>query len=108
MPTVIDLLPPELWRYVSQIPPIWLINAVFAAWLWLCLYVAYYGTRRGLGHEKYKGQWYNGDQLQLLKQELYSGVRAGRIPDSQTMAFLDRHVYGKESEIRRLNGNGWL
>lgn len=108
MQYVLDLLPPEFWRYLDQIPPFWLINTAFALWLWLCLWVGYYGIRRGLGHERFKGQWYNAEQLQLLKQELYSGVREGRLPDSQTMAFLDRHIYGKENELRRINGNGWL
>lgn len=108
MQIILDLLPPALLRYVSQIPPVWVINVVFALWLWLWCYVAVYGIRRYLGHEKFKGQWYNARQIQLLKEELYSGVRAGRLPDSKTMAFLDRHVYGKDSEIRRINGNGWL
>lgn len=108
MQFIIDLLPPEFWLYAAKVPFIWYVHTAFACWLMLCAYAFQYGIRRYLGHEKFKGRWYNASQIQLLKQELYEGVRQGRIPDSQTMAFLDRHIYGKESEIRRLNGNGWL
>lgn len=108
MQSIYDALPPVFWRYFDQIPPMWWINTAFVLWLALCLWVIHYGTRRALGHERFKGQWYNAKQLQALKQELYTGVREGRLPDSQTMAFLDRHIYGKENALRRVNGNDWL
>ena len=58
--------------------------------------------------ERFKGKWYTVEALHRLKQELYSGVREGRLPDSETMAFLDKHIYGKENKLRRLSGNDWL
>lgn len=68
----------------------------------------YYSFRRALGHEKFKGRWFRPDDLQNLKQELYSGVLAGRLPDAETMRFLDKHIYGKESKFRRMSGTDWL
>jgi len=64
--------------------------------------------RGAFGYEKFKGHWYGPEDVQKLKQELYSGVREGRIPDAETMRFLDRHIYGKESNLRRMSGTGWL
>jgi len=107
MQTTYAAVSTEILRQLAQMP-IWVIDAAYVVFVLLCIWASYYGYRRGLGHERFKGQWYSARQLQMLKQELYSGVREGRLPDSQTMAFLDRHVYGKESELRRLNGNGWL
>lgn len=108
MQIIYEAIPPELWRYLVRVPFVWWINAAFVLWTFICLWAIYYGTRRYLGHERFKGQWYNARQLQALKQELYSGVREGRLPDSQMMAFLDRHIYGKKNALRSINGNGWL
>ena len=68
----------------------------------------FYFFRLGFGWEKFKGRWYGPEDVQKLKQELYAGVRGGRLPDAETMAFLDKHIYGKESEFRRMSGKGWL
>jgi hypothetical protein len=111
MNRILDFLPDQLLPYIHQVPLVWWLyaaNFLFLALSIFCLWVVYYSFRRALGHEKFKGNWYTPSTLQKLKQELYSGVRDGRLPDSETMAFLDRHIYGKESELRRLSGNGWL
>lgn len=73
-----------------------------------CAWITYYCFRRGFGYEKFKGEWYGPEDLQKLKQELYSGVREGRLPDAETMRFLDKHVYGKVSKLRQISGTGWL
>lgn len=62
-----------------------------------------YGLLRALGWRRYQGSWYSPDQFQLIVQELYSGVRAGRVPDYETMKLLDEYVYGRKgSQIRNL------
>ena len=98
----------EVPKYLATVPLIWWINASFGLFSCLCLWAIYYCVRRALGHEKFKGKWYTAETLHQLKQELYSGVREGRLPDSETMAFLDKHIYGKENKLRRLSGNDWL
>lgn len=111
MDILLDYIPAWALPYLGMITPLqwWyagnatlLLAIVFAAWF------AYYCFRRGLGYEKFKGEWYGRDDLERLKQELYSGVLDGRLPDRETMAFLDRHIYGRESGFRRLSGTGWL
>lgn len=97
--------------YYRQIPSEWLwcaINVAFGLLFFVGFYLFYYCVRRGLGHEKFKGTWYRPDQLQKLKQVLYEGIREGRLPDRETMRFLDRHIYGKEQELRKINGTNWL
>lgn len=101
----------QVLSYWHQLPPQavnYAIHAGIAVGMLFLAYFTYYAFRRGFGHERFKGRWYAGETLQALKQELYSGVRDGRIPDSETMRFLDRHVYGRESAMRKLNGNGWM
>jgi hypothetical protein len=108
---ILGILPESLLHYVRQIPPLWwwyTVNAVVLSLLAAALWFAYYCFRRAFGHEKFKGRWYGTEDMQKLKQELYSGVREGRLPDTETMAFLDKHVYGKESKLRRMSGTGWL
>lgn len=81
----------------------WGVNAAFAVGLLLLSYFSYYCFRRGLGHRRFKGRWYHADAYQTLIQELYSGVREGRLPDYETMRVLDRHIYGRSgSRIRSL------
>lgn len=94
------MVTPEQWRYAG--------HAAFFCLLTGGAWFAFYCFRRGFGWEKFKGQWYGPEDAEKLKQELYSGVRDGRLPDAETMAFLDKHVYGKESEFRRMSGRGWL
>lgn len=111
MPQFFDYLPDSVVFYLSFIPHVWYfyaLNGVFAVFCLACLYMIYYSFRRASGHEKFKGNWYRPAQLQALKQELFDGIKDGRLPDSETMAFLDRHIYGKEREMRKINGNGWL
>lgn len=91
---------PLHWWYAANAA----VLSALAAGVWF----AFYCFRRGFGYEKFKGDWYGPEDLQKLKQELYSGVRDGRLPDAETMAFLDKHVYGKESKFRRMSGTGWL
>lgn len=111
MPQFFDYLPDIVVYYLSFIPRSWYsyaLNSVFFVYASVCLYLIYYSARRAFGHEKFKGDWYRPGQLEALKQELYSGIKDGRLPDSETMAFLDRHIYGKERELRKLSGKGWL
>lgn len=112
MDYVLDRLPVWLLVYWQQLTPgqLWLAaNTLAAACFILVLYFSYYCFRRGLGYTKFKGRWYGAEDTEKLKQELYSGVREGRLPDSETMRFLDRHVYGRKgSEMRNLSGRGWL
>lgn len=35
-------------------------------------------------------------------------VHGWQMPDAETMAFLDKHVYGKESTFRKMSGSSWL
>ena len=111
MNILLAYIPAWAWPYLDLVTPLQWWYAANAALL-LCVvgsaWFAFYCVRRGLGWEKFKGEWYGPDDLQNLKQELYSGVRDGRLPDAETMAFLDKHIYGKESEFRRMSGKGWL
>lgn len=93
---------------VSPITVLYGIQAVVMVAMLFCCWGIYYSFRRAFGHERFKGHWYSPEQFQSLKEELYTGVRNGRLPDSETMALLDRHVYGKVSTLRSWNGNGWL
>jgi hypothetical protein len=93
-------LTPLQWWYVANV----VLLSSIAAGTWL----AFYCFRRWLGWERFKGRWYGPEDAERLKQELWEGVRAGRLPDAETMAYLDQHVYGKESKFRRMSGTGWL
>jgi len=101
----------SIFPALHKVPSIWwhhAMNVLFFIVLLIVFYGAYYSFRRAFGHEKFKGRWYTSQGIHNLKQELYTGVREGRLPDSQTMAFLDKHIYGKTSAMRKLSGNGWL
>lgn len=55
------------------------------------------------GWHRYQGRWVSPEQFQKIVQELYDGVRSGRVPDYETMKILDEYVYGRKgSEIRRM------
>ena len=111
MQYLLNFLPADVLTYVRQVPSIWWWYAANGAFLMFCCasaYFSFYCFRRARGYEKFKGSWYSPESLQNLKQELYSGVRDGRLPDRETMAFLDRHIYGKESQLRKINGKGWI
>lgn len=111
MEALLDYLPPWALNYFYQITPgQWWIaaNVAFFVGCVLASWFAFYCFRRGFGWEKFKGRWYGPEDIQNLKQELYSGVRDGRLPDAETMAFLDKHIYGKESSFRKLSGKGWI
>lgn len=112
MEKMLSFLPAEWLSYYKQIPAQWLFfgfNLLFLVVSAVGLWLAYYSFRRAFGYQRFKGHWYSHDNFEILKQELYSGVRDGRLPDSETMRLLDRHVYGRKgSQLRNINGNGWL
>jgi hypothetical protein len=104
-------IPAWAWAYINKVTPQqwwYAINAAIGLTMFLTLMFSYYCIRRGLGHHKFKGKWFGPADFENLKQELYSGVRDGRLPDSETMRLLDRHVYGSESKFRKMSGSGWL
>ena len=111
MEVLLTYIPAWVWPYLNLVTPLewWYVANI------ICLLLiggggwgALYWFRRALGYEKFKGEWYGPEDAQKLKEELYSGLREGRLPDVETMAFLDKHIYGKESEFRRMSGRGWL
>lgn len=86
-------LTPEQWFYLGYGASVLLMLFGLA--------VAIYGTLRALGWRRYQGTWYSPEQFQFIVQELYSGVRDGRVPDYETMKILDAYVYGRKgSHIR--------
>jgi len=105
-------MPESIAHYARQVPLTWwpyIVNGVFSVMALLCAWTAYYGIRRALGHERFRGSWYSHEQFEALKQEIYTGVREGRLPDSEMMALLDRHVYGRDgTQLRKLSGTDWL
>ena len=83
----------QQWFYVAYTASVLLIVAGIVGTI--------YCTLRALGWRRYQGAWYSPDQFQLIVQELYSGVRDGRVPDFETMKILDEYVYGRRgSQIR--------
>lgn len=101
---MIDYVPMPLLVWLATLPG-WAVRAVldvsFGLFAILCLFIAYYAFRRAAGHRRFKGKWYNADAYAQLIQELYTGVREGRVPDFETMELLDRHIYGKTSALRQ-------
>lgn len=99
-------LPAWALPYVAKITPQqWLIvGNVAAAALFVCgLLLFAYSILRFLGWRRYQGTWVSPDQFEAIVQELYSGVRAGRVPDYKTMQILDEYVYGRKgSNIRKM------
>lgn len=111
MEVILDSLPVWALTYYYQVTPLqwwYAANVALLSSIAAAAWFTFYSFRRWLGWEKFKGRWYSPDDAERLKQELYSGVRDGRLPDAETMAFLDKHVYGKESKFRRMSGTGWL
>lgn len=103
---LLDLLPQSVWPYIQLLSvEQWrMVGQAFCAiWIAAACWFSYYCIRRGLGHRKWHGQWYNPEQLQMLVQELYAGVKDGRVPDHETMVLLDEYIYGRQSDLRRLN-----
>lgn len=104
----LDKLPDIVWTYFYMVPASWwnyALNALVVVFVLICLRFTYYCFRRALGYVKFKGLWYSPEAFHLMKQELYSGVREGRLPDSESMRLLDKHVYGRGgSEIRNILG----
>lgn len=69
----------------------------------LVFLLSVYCLLRGLGWRRYRGRWYSPAKFEFLIQELYSGVREGRVPDFETMRLLDQYVYGRKgSDLRKL------
>ena len=108
MKTSLGLFFDQLLAFFYHLPLLWYVNAGFALFIITVLCGGYRLLRWAAGHTKFKGKWYSPDQFQALKEEIYFGYRNGRLPDSETMAMLDKHIYGKEQELRRINGNDWL
>jgi len=112
MQNVSAYVPDQVLFYYRQIPEQWLFvffNLAFLIFAVVVLWFIYYSFRRAFGYQRFKGDWYSHQQFEILKQELYSGVRDGRLPDSETMRLLDRHIYGRKgSQLRNINGNGWI
>lgn len=66
--------------------------------------LAVYCFARALGYVWYQGRFHSPERWQAIVQELYSGVREGRVPDYETMKILDRYIYGRSgSSLRNLN-----
>ena len=111
MDAIFAYVPAWAYPYINMVTPLqwwYAANVVIGLALLLILFFSYYCIRRGLGHNKFKGKWFGPEDFENLKQELYSGVREGRLPDPETMRMLDKHVYGKESKFRKMSGSGWL
>ena len=96
----IDVLTLQQWWYLANVTII-LAVALGASF-------TYYSFRRGLGYQKFKGHWYSHESFEKLKEELCSGIRDGRLPDSETMSMLDKHVYGMKSNLRAVSGKNWI
>lgn len=78
-------------------------NTIFWLVMLTILLASAYCMLIGLGWRRYGGRWYSPKSFQALVQELYTGVREGRVPDYQTMKILDRHVYGPQgSRLRNM------
>lgn len=77
------------------------VNVVFAVGLLALSAFSAYCFLRAAGWRRFKGRWYNAEQFAALIQELYSGVREGRVPDYETMRLLDRHIYGRNGSLIR-------
>lgn len=66
--------------------------------------LAIYCFARAFGYVWYQGRFHSPLRWQAIVQELYSGVREGRVPDYRTMKILDRYIYGRSgSTLRDLN-----
>lgn len=106
MEILIRYLPDWALPYVYKImPQQWLYLAYGGAVLLMLLGLVgtIYGTLRALGWRRYQGTWYSPEQFLQIVQELYTGVRDGRVPDYETMKILDEYIYGRNgSHIRNL------
>lgn len=104
---LLDYLPAVAHPYVYKLTAAqWLLVGQVLA-LVVCvvgLAVLAYCVLRALGWRRFQGSWVSPDQFQAIVQELYTGVKDGRVPDYETMKILDEYVYGsKGSTIRKLN-----
>lgn len=101
-----NLLPAAGKRYletVSYSEWVFVLKCAAISLTVLGVLCAAYSVFRFMGWRKYQGTWYSAKQFQLVVQEIYSGVREGRVPDYETMKILDEYVYGKKgSRLRRL------
>ena len=106
MTWLIDNVPAALLPYVYMLTEQqWLMVANAAALLLIVagLFGSIYCALRALGWRRFRGHWYSPQQFHALVQELYSGVKDGRVPDYQTMRLLDQYVYGpRGSDLRKL------
>lgn len=85
----------EQWRLVGLV----VVGSFIVA---ACLFTVYCGFR-AFGWRRYQGTWYSPDQFQAIVQELYTGVKDGRVPDYETMKLLDEYIYGRSgSHIRNM------
>lgn len=112
MQWLIEVAPDWALPYLYKLTPQqWFVIANVACGLFvlLSLIFAYYCFMRARGFVWYQGRFRSPDQWQAIVQELYSGVREGRVPDHKTMLILDRYIYGRSgSDIRNLTKRDYI
>lgn len=72
---------------------VWLVGGVFAAvlWLWFCHRM----IRSILGHRKFRGTWYNADQLEVLVKMIdEDNAKGNRVMKHDEMALLRLWRFG--------------
>lgn len=106
MQLMIDLAPDWALRYIYLLTvDQWRIvgYAFLAVWIVGCAAFAIYCGLRAFGWRRFRGRWYSPQHFEALIQELYTGVREGRVPDYESMRLLDQYIYGRRgSDLRNL------
>lgn len=109
---LLDVMPEWALPYAYRVTPYqwWVsLNIAFFAFVLIASGFSFYCFMRARGYVWYQGRFRSPDQWQAIVQELYSGVREGRVPDHKTMLILDRYIYGRRgSDLRNLTKQDYI